>query len=253
MNNYFLQLHNVSKRFVTSSAQTLLSRLLRKKVKASSKALDSVSFEAHQGEVIGVVGGNGSGKTTLLKIIAGIFAQTSGAVFIHGTSLYISGFGSLINKGITLRDNLKLLGAVSGLSAHDVQTTIPEILAEAELTEYENSLAAKLSNGMLARLAFFSMMKFVEGKTPDIILLDEAISAGGDERFKHAVIKKIRSLAESGSTVLLVSHTLSIVAEVCQRTLWLKDGSIHMDGATADVITTYKNEVAAAVFNGSLL
>jgi lipopolysaccharide transport system ATP-binding protein len=244
MSEHFMQnsidIRSLKKGFRAGRSTSVLARLLGNKGAAMHTALHDIDLHVQKGEAVGVIGGNGSGKTTLAKSIAGIYRVSSGEVNISGQALYISGFGGLIDKHMTVSENIALLGSVIGLRRSEAKRSIHDILAAAELEGYENDRAGSLSDGMLARLSFFSLMHFVRNAMPEILLLDEVLSAGGDMRFREKATAAIRSVIASGVTVLVISHALPAIEALCPRTIWMEKGTIRMDGATSEVIAAYK-------------
>jgi ABC-type polysaccharide/polyol phosphate transport system ATPase subunit len=233
-------LNSIYKSFRLGKGARILGRLLQREGNATHTAIKGIDLSVRKGEVIGVVGGNGSGKTTFAKLIAGIYRLTSGDMKISGATLYISGFGGLIDKNISVTENLYLLGSILGISRKEAKSAMPEILSEAELLGYERARAGSLSDGMLARLSFFSMLRFAKDAEPDILLLDEVLSAGGDMRFREKATEAIRELVSCGVTAFVISHSLTAIESLCARALWFEHGSIRLDGRTPEVIAAYK-------------
>lgn len=198
------------------------------------KALDKVSFHFSEGERIGVIGRNGAGKTTLLQLIAGIGAPTSGQLEVNGqvTAVFTLGLG--LREDLTGRENILIDGELQGHSRARTEQFLPETIAFAELGEFIDRPVRTYSTGMKARLAF-SMLVHID---PEILIVDEALSVG-DARFSAKATAKMRELAARGRMVILVSHSMSAVRDMCTRCLWLDDGKIRMDGSPDEVTAAY--------------
>jgi ABC-type polysaccharide/polyol phosphate transport system ATPase subunit len=207
---------------------------------AIRRPLENISLTVPRGQRLGIVGGNGSGKTTLLRCIAGILAPTKGTVVVHGSPFYASGFGSALSKGMTVYENLRVIAAISGVSNAHVEKVIARVLEDADLSDYKTTRVAELSNGMVSRLSFFSLMGMREVGPNDILLLDEATSLAGDESFRERARETVARRMSGGATVVMVSHSLGSLAESCDRVIWLKDGEICMDGEPQSVIDAYR-------------
>lgn len=207
---------------------------------AIRRPLENISLTVPRGQRLGIVGGNGSGKTTLLRCIAGILTPTKGTVVVHGSPFYASGFGSALSKGMTVYENLRVIAAISGVANADLEETISRVLQDADLMEYRTARVAELSNGMISRLSFFSLMGMREVGPHDIVLLDEATSLAGDESFRERARETVARRMNGGATVVMVSHSIGSLAESCDRVVWLKDGEICMDGEPQTVIEAYR-------------
>lgn len=235
---------NLNKEFKMSrtSGETVLGRALRILSRAEAKRVrvaDGISFDAEAGENIGIIGRNGSGKSTLLRLIAGIYANDSGTIQTEGSLVYLSGFGQGLQPLLSMRENIYLMGTMMGLSTREIRGKFDEIVEFSGLAEFVDAKAYQFSSGMLTRLNFSVMIFCVKHHNPDILLLDEIFSAGGDADFQTRAIAKMEELIHSGATVILVSHHLEMVRRYCDRAIWLEKGRIVESGAVDKVVDAY--------------
>jgi ABC-type polysaccharide/polyol phosphate transport system ATPase subunit len=197
-------------------------------------ALNDVSFDVEQGEVIGIIGQNGSGKSTLLKILASVVTPTGGSFRCNGKITAMLELGGGFNKEITGLENVYFLGALQGYTRREMEERIPQILEFAELGEFINQPVKSYSSGMYVRLAFSLAINI----DPDILITDEALSVG-DIRFQQKCYRKIRSFKDAGKTILLCTHSLNTVREFCSRAIWLHQGKIMEIGDPVLVTDSY--------------
>jgi lipopolysaccharide transport system ATP-binding protein len=208
------------------------------------QALNSVDVSVSSGEVVGLIGKNGSGKSTLLKILAGLHAKDSGSIRLNGKILYLSGFHYASNPYMTVRENIFLMATIFGLRRAEIYSRLPEILEFAGLERFVDVKAFKLSSGMQTRLNVSATFHCMERINPSIILLDEALSTGGDMEFQTKSLKKIEHLVKSGAAVLVATHDLSFVEKFCDRAILLEAGNVRKIGNPADVIRDYATSYA---------
>lgn len=197
-------------------------------------AINDVSFKINQGEVIGIIGGNGAGKSTLLKMITGILTPTEGKIRVNGSIAPLLELGAGFDLDLTARENIFLNGAVLGYSKKYLVEKYDEIVEFSELQEFMDTPVRNFSSGMTARLAF-SIATLVK---PDILIVDEILSVG-DAKFQYKSSKRMRELISGGTTVILVSHSLEQIREVCNRVVWLEKGKVRIIGYTEEVINAY--------------
>jgi lipopolysaccharide transport system ATP-binding protein len=205
----------------------------------SIPALEEVSFEVGRGEAFGVVGGNGSGKSTLLKLVAGMLRPTAGAVAVDGRVAALIELGAGFHPEISGRENVYINGAVLGLSRRDVDRRYRDIVEFSGLSDFMEEPVKNYSSGMYVRLGFAVAIH----TDPDILLVDEVLAVG-DEAFAHRCVRRIEEFLASGRTLLLVSHSLDLVAELCDRVLWLDHGRQRLTGEPRRVIDAYRQAVA---------
>ena len=203
------------------------------------RVADDLSFDAEAGENIGIIGRNGSGKSTLLRLVAGIYDSPKGSIKTEGSLVYLSGFGQGLQQLLSMRENIFLMGAMMGLSSHEIKEKFDEIVDFSGLKEFVDAKVFQFSSGMLTRLNFSVMIFCVKHHNPDILLLDEVFSAGADLDFQERAITKMEELIHGGATVLLVSHNLKMVSKYCDRVIWLEKGKIRQSGNADEVIGAY--------------
>ena len=196
--------------------------------------LDQVSFDVFPGETLGVIGGNGAGKSTLMKLLAGIVKPNLGEVNLDATVQLLSlqvGFMAELSG----RENCYLSGMLLGKSSSYIEANIDSVIEFSELRNVIDDPVRTYSSGMKARLGFaVSLMA-----DPDVLLIDEAFSVG-DRNFKIKSKKAIEQRMSSKRSFVLVSHSESMLSEYCKRTIWLKNGKVHLQGETSEVLDAYK-------------
>ena len=205
---------------------------VRRKSRANF-ALDGINVDIEEGHTVGIIGENGAGKSTLLKIIAGLMDPTSGTVDIHGHVHAALTLGVGIQEELTGRENLKIDAELQTSNATDV-SRLDEMVEFAELGEFIDRPVRTYSSGMKSRLSFTGLV-FVE---PEILLIDETLSAG-DQWFQKKARVAINALCARGKIVVVVSHNLETILDMCNRCIWLRDGKVAADGAPADVVPLY--------------
>jgi ABC-type polysaccharide/polyol phosphate transport system ATPase subunit len=234
---------NVSRRFRVNPHRnlTLKEAILRPETRRTQDiwALKDVSFEVDPGASIGFIGRNGSGKTTLLRLIAGIFAPSTGRLDVGGTVGSLLELGAGFHPDFTGRENIFLSGSIYGLKRAYVRERLDEIVSFAELEQFIDLPVRTYSSGMHMRLGFAIAVHV----NADVLLLDE-VFAVGDEAFQRKCIGKILDFKERGGTVCFVSHSASAVERLCERALLLNKGEVEFDGAAPEAIGQYQKQLA---------
>lgn len=204
------------------------------------KALDQVSFEARDGDRIGLIGGNGAGKTTLLRVLSRVYPPTAGKVSITGrvSSLFDLSMG--MDSEATGYDNIRMRSIMLGCNYKEVEAIIPDVEEFSQLGEFLNLPIRTYSSGMMLRLAF-AVSTAVH---PDILILDEIIGVG-DAEFAARAEKRMNAMIENASIMFLASHSNTAIMNFCNRTLWMKAGRLMMDGKPDDVLSAYAADAKA--------
>src|SRR4051794_17409963 len=204
-------------------------------------ALRDISFEARQGEVIGIIGANGAGKSTLLKILTKITYPTEGRAEIRGRVGSLLEVGTGFHPELTGRENIYLNGAILGMKRQEINRKLDAIVEFSGIPKFMDTPVKRYSSGMFVRLAFSVAAHF----EPDIMVVDEVLAVG-DADFQRRSIGRMESLGDSGRTVLFVSHNLHAVLQLCDRALLLQDGEIVREGSTHDVIAYYEEQTVGS-------
>lgn len=200
-------------------------------------AVRGVSFVAHHGESIGIVGMNGAGKSTLLRAVAGLMPVSSGDVYVTGTSALL-GVNAALIKSLTGERNIMIGGLALGLTKEQVEERFDEIVEFAGLQDFIHLPMKAYSSGMAARLRFAISTAAV----PDILMIDEAL-ATGDASFRARSQKRIEQIRNRAGTVFLVSHSIRAVRNMCDRAIWLDQGQVIDDGPSDEVMDRYAAEL----------
>jgi lipopolysaccharide transport system ATP-binding protein len=208
-------------------------------------ALQDVSLEVREGEVLGLIGRNGAGKTTLLKILSRITRPTTGWAEIHGRVGSLLEVGTGFHLELTGRENTFLSGAILGMGKREIERKFDEIVAFAELEKFIDTQVKHYSSGMYVRLAF-AVAAHLE---PQILLVDEVLAVG-DINFQKKCLGKMGDVARGGRTVVLVSHQLNQIRRLCQRAVWIDGGEIRQDGPTHEVVSAYESAMTSGDVNG---
>lgn len=197
-------------------------------------ALNDVSLEIKKGDFYGLVGLNGSGKSTLLKTIAGVLKPTKGSVTVNGTIAPLIELGAGFDLDLTARENIYLNGAVLGFSKKFMDEHFQDIVDFSELQNFLDVPLKNYSSGMVARIAF----AIATVTDPDILIADEILSVG-DYTFQQKCEKRMKELMEKGTTIILVSHSIEQVRELCNKVTWLEKGNVIMTGDAQEVCDAY--------------
>ena len=205
-------------------------------------ALKGVSFEIKRGEVVGLLGSNGAGKSTLLKLLSRITEPTIGRADIYGRVGSLLEVGTGFHPDLTGRENVFLNGAFLGMSRADVRRRFDEIVAFAEVEQFLDTPVKHYSSGMYVRLAF-SVAAHLE---PEILIIDEVLAVG-DAAFQQKSFEKMQSLvSRDGRTVLLVSHNVAAMRKLCEKGLYLADGSARLCGDIDEALRLYQRPACEA-------
>ena len=201
------------------------------------KALDDVTFDVHQGETIALLGFNGSGKSTLLKLISGVLRPDGGRVRTRGRVAGLIEVGAGFHPDLTGRENVFLNGAILGMTEKQIEDGYDSIVDFAEIPDFMETEVKFYSSGMFLRLAFAVAVH----SDPEVFLIDE-ILAVGDEPFQRKCLGEIRGLSDQGKTLVIVSHDLDMVSDLCERGVLLEKGVKVADGPSKDVVHRMRGE-----------
>lgn len=238
-----IEVNGVNKEFVLrhsrSMKESVVWLLKGRKGDLTEKfhALKDIDLTINQGESIALLGFNGSGKSTLLKHISGVMLPDSGTVQTRGRVAGLIEVGAGFHPDLTGRDNVYLNGAILGMSESQIKERFDSIVEFSEIGQFIDTEVKFYSSGMYLRLAFSVAVH----TDPDVFLIDE-ILAVGDEPFQKKCIERIKLLAVSGKTLVVVSHDLDLVSRLCDRGILLEHGTVAMDGPVKDVVARMRGE-----------
>jgi lipopolysaccharide transport system ATP-binding protein len=221
--------------FFSSAAR---GRLLKAREEREFWAVKDVSFQIKPGEVVGIMGPNGAGKSTILKLLSRIIVPNKGAMNIRGRLSALIEITAGFHPELTGRENVYLNGTILGMSKKEISKKFDQIVQFSGITEFIDTPVKRYSSGMYSRLGF-SVASHLD---PDILLVDEVLSVG-DMAFQAQCGRKMRELLKSGTTIILVSHQLSLIYSLCKRVILLKNGQMVKDGSVDAVIPLYQNIV----------
>lgn len=235
MNNP-VKFHNVTKKYKMHSKNTdkLKDMLYPGGFGEDFYALQNITFEAQQGDVIGVIGVNGSGKSTLSNLIAGITLPTNGEITTNGQVSLIA-IAAGLNNQLTGRENIELKCLMLGFTKEEIKQMTPEIIDFADIGSFIDMPVKKYSSGMKSRLGFAISVSI----NPDILVIDEALSVG-DQTFADKCLQRMNEFKEQGKTIFFVSHSMGQVKRFCTKALWLQYGGVRGFGPIEEVMPQYE-------------
>jgi len=241
--NYAVSVNNVTKYFSIPKvkADTLMDYLknpfkhLGEKSKIRFTAVNNVSFKIEKGEFFGIIGNNGSGKSTLLKTIAGVYKPNNGNVVINGNMVPFLELGVGFNPELSGRDNIFLNAVILGMSKKEAWAQFDEIVKFSELERFLDTPLKNYSSGMVVRLAFSIAIK----SKADIYLMDEVLAVG-DSNFQSKCFLEFEDLRNAGKTFILVTHSMSMIRNFCDRVALMDHGNLIMIGDPDDVVDHYQ-------------
>lgn len=242
-----IKVHDLHKSFdLAEDKRTSIKQLVinagKKNRKHRQKVLDGVSFEIKKGEFFGIVGKNGSGKSTLLKLLAGVYTPDAGSITTSGNITPFIELGVGFNPELTGRDNVYLSASLLGFTRKQVDAIYDEIVDFSELHEHMDKKLKNYSSGMQVRLAFSIAVKAKN----DILIFDEVLAVG-DEAFQRKCTRIFEEYRRSKQTVILVTHSMESVRDLCTRALMLSDGKIELIGTVKKVAEAYSRSNAEPV------
>jgi ABC-type polysaccharide/polyol phosphate transport system ATPase subunit len=216
--------------------EKLTKRFRKNGSKNIFRALDDVSLDIEQGSVIGLVGPNGAGKSTLLRLIAGIIPPDEGMVVTKGRVDLLAGVGAGMQQNLSGIENIELSASIYGLSKEEISERTEEIIEFSGVGDFIYQPVRTFSSGMKARLGF-SISALI---SPEILLIDEVFSVG-DGEFSAKSKEKLLTLIKSGATVVIVSHNMSAIKELCNKAYYMERGKIESDGSVDSALKMYEN------------
>ncbi len=228
-----IQLTDIRKKYQIHHEKPTLVEKFIKDHNETFWALKKLTLTVHKGEKIGIIGRNGSGKTTLLKIMAGITAPTSGRVQTYGRVVSLIDLEAGFHADLTGYQNIYLNGMLLGMSRREIEAKIKDIIAFADLKQFIDAPLFTYSSGMALRLGFAVAVH----AEPDILLLDENLSAG-DANFRIKARRKLQEFFREEKTIIVVTHYLDFIAETCDRIIHIKNGAVVRDGGL-EILSQY--------------
>ncbi len=236
--NTAIKIKNLTKTFKLyyDKSTTLKERLIfwHKEKTDVRTVLENIDLEINKGETVALIGVNGSGKSTLLKLMTKIIYPNKGTVDTYGKVTSLLELGAGFHPDFTGRENIYFNASIFGLTKDEIENKIPDIIEFSELQEFIDNPVRTYSSGQYMRLAFSIAINV----GAEILLIDE-ILAVGDQHFQDKCFKKLKELKESNMTIVIVSHALDAIKKLCDRTVWIHEGHIKMDGKTEEVIKEY--------------
>lgn len=237
-----VRVENVSKKYVLGERQqnslreklTQLFSFKKTEEKKAFWALNNINFDIHSGEIIGIIGKNGAGKSTLLKILSRITHPTTGQIEIFGKVAALLEVGTGFHPELTGRENIYLNGTLLGMSRHEVEANMHEIIAFSGVEKFMDTPVKFYSSGMYVRLAF----SVAAHLNPDTLIVDEVLAVG-DSEFQKKCLGKMGEVAKSGKTVIFVSHNMQAISALTQKCILLEAGQIKFFGDTTEAIHHY--------------
>jgi ABC-type polysaccharide/polyol phosphate transport system ATPase subunit len=240
-NNYAVEVNKITKNYIIRHQKnpSLKDAILKGKDKYEKfLALDDVSFNVNHSETFGIIGSNGSGKSTLLKLMAKVLKPTKGEIKVNGTVSALLELGAGFHQDLTGRENVYLNASILGLKRKEISSRFDEIVEFSELERFIDMPVKSYSSGMYMRLGFSIAINV----NPDILLVDEVLAVG-DQAFQSKCYKVIYDFVRRGKTIIIVSHDLETISDLCQRVIFLKNGKIEEIGDSIKVVSTYRSYV----------
>ena len=242
MSENSINVKNVSKKFRlyhekrTTLFESIVGSVNRTPHYETLQVLNDISFNVKKGESFGIVGRNGSGKTTLLRILSNIYQPDSGSVETNGIVVPVLALGLGFHPDLTAITNIYQSSILLGISKKQIKEKIDDIIKFAELEKFADTKLKNFSSGMQMRLAFATAVQV----DPAVLLLDEVVAVG-DLNFQKKCLAVMKDFKKRGKSIVIVSHSSTSIKELCDRAMFLKDGSIEIIGNPNDVIDSYEN------------
>ncbi len=238
MNDYVFELENVTMYYKNLKPFPILSKLYRKNyhyVPSRFVALDNISFKIERGKCVGIIGRNGSGKTTLIRLLAGVYGPNSGTIRTNSKSISMLALGVGFDSGASGYDNIYLNSLLRGSTKKEVDAMVEQIIDFSGVRDFIYNPVKTYSTGMKMRLAFSIAIHF----EPEVLLLDEVMSVGDAEFQKRSSERMRKLIHDKDRTVVLVSHSTSLLKQECEDVIWLEAGKVKMMGKADEVLAAY--------------
>ena len=243
MSEWAVRVTDVSKKFrlYHERNQSLKSAILRGRTSKHDDfwALKNISFDVLEGQTHGLIGSNGSGKSTLLKCLAKIYWPTSGTIEYRGRMASLLEVGSGFHLELSGRENIYLNGSILGMSKKEIDAKFDEIVDFSGVERFLDQPVKNYSSGMYVRLGFSIAINV----DPDILVVDEVLSVG-DEEFQRKSFQKFLEFKKRGKTVILVTHTMPVVEEICDTATWINDGVMMQTGPASKTVKNYQSTIS---------
>ncbi len=240
-NNKSIIVDHVYKSFEVyfDKANSLKEKLLfwNRNKKEERQVLKDINIEINKGEAVALIGVNGGGKSTLLKLMTKIIYPDKGKITTNGKLTSLLELGAGFHPDFSGRENIYFNASIFGLTESEIDSRLEQIIEFSELGSYVDNPVRTYSSGMYMRLAF-SVAINVDA---EILLVDEILSVG-DQHFQEKCLNKMKELKSEGKTMVFVTHSLDSAKELCDRAIWIHEGSVKMDGSTSEVIKEYIKE-----------
>ncbi len=231
-----ISVKNIEVDYYTIKEEKEAKGILKKFKKQKFTALHNVSFDVEKGTVIGIIGSNGSGKSTLLKTIANIFEPDKGKINLYGNTINLLSLGTGFDPELSGYENIFLSGMLLGFSKKLIESKLKSIIDFSELGKFIYNPVKTYSSGMYSKLAF-SIMAILDA---DILLIDEVLSVGDIHFQEKSYNKMLELINDKKRTVLIVSHSTAMIEQLCEKVIWLDQGTIRKIGNTHDIINEYR-------------
>lgn len=235
---YAIEVKNITKSFKVylDKGNTMKEKMLFKKRRRyeERKVLQGISFQVKKGEAIGLVGHNGCGKSTTLKLLTRIMYPDSGEIVMRGRVSSLIELGAGFHPDMSGRENIYINASIFGLTRKEIDERLQEIIDFSELEQFIDNPVRTYSSGMYMRLAFSVAINV----NADILLIDE-ILAVGDANFQNKCFGKLKEIKKSGTTIVIVSHSLGQIEQICERSIWINEGKIQAEGSPYEVHPEY--------------
>jgi ABC-type polysaccharide/polyol phosphate transport system ATPase subunit len=242
VSDWAVRVNDVSKKFrlYHERNQTLKSAILRGRTSRHEDfwALENVTFDVIEGQTHGLIGSNGSGKSTLLKCLAKIYWPTSGSIEYRGRMASLLEVGSGFHLELSGRENIYLNGSILGMSKKEIDSKFDEIVDFSGVEQFLDQPVKNYSSGMYVRLGFSIAINV----DPDILVVDEVLSVG-DEGFQRKSFDKFLEFKKRGKTIIMVTHTMPVVEEICDSVTWIEKGTMMATGKAKSVVAAYKKSL----------